>query len=79
MSVRAKFFVSEIRFTSWGGGVTLTAVTRGEDNKKWASATPTGTIVMGISNELALTAFKPGDEYYVDFTPAIKGAEGMDL
>ena len=64
--VRAKFFVSEIRFTSWGGGVTLQAVCRGEDNKEWASATPTGTITMGISNALALVclverreAFKP--------------------
>lgn len=75
--VRAKFFVSEIRFTSWGGGVTLQAVCRGEDNKEWASATPTGTITMGISNALALDTFKPGDEYFVDFTPAIKGQPGM--
>lgn len=77
MGVRAKFFCSEIRRTTYGGGVTLNAVSRGEDNKKWASATPSGEIKMTILNELAVEFFDVGAEYFIDFTPAPKGEEGM--
>ena len=77
MSVRAKMFVSEIRHNTYGGGVKLSAVCRGADNKEWAAATPAGSIDLSINNELALNFFKPGDEYFVDFTPAPKGQEGM--
>lgn len=74
--VRAKFFVQEITQAIHGGKVKLGAVCRGEDNKQWASATPWGSIEMGISNESALAQFVPGDEVYVDFSPAPKGQEG---
>lgn len=77
MTVRAKFFVTELRQNNYGGGVTLQPVCRGEDNKAWASATPSGKIEMTIKNELAMTQFVLGEEYYVDFTPAPKGVEGM--
>lgn len=77
MTVRAKFYVTETRQTTYGGGVKLQAVTRGEDNKKWASATPSGQIDMTIRNELALEFFTVGDEFYVTFEPAPKGQEGM--
>lgn len=76
MSVRAKFFVQSVLYTTSGGNVTLSAVCRGEDNKAWSMYTPSGTINMGILNEAALEQFKPGDEFYVDFTPAPKGQEG---
>lgn len=76
--VRAKFYVTKISRTTWGGQVELAVVTRGADNKEWASATPTGSITMTIRNEVALEVFKdPGDEFYVDFAPAPKGVEGM--
>lgn len=75
--VRGKFFVSKISKTTWGGSVELSVVTRGEDNKAWASATPSGQITMSIRNELALEVFDVGDEFFVDFTPADKGVEGM--
>lgn len=77
MSVRAKFFVQEVAKTTYGGRVRLQAVCRGEDNKVWAAATPSGSIEMAIRNESALAQFEPGDELYVDFTVAPKGAEGM--
>lgn len=75
--VRAKFFCAEVGKTTYGGKVVLRAVTRGEDNKTWASATPSGEITMTIRNELALDFYDVGEEYFVDFTPAPKGVEGM--
>lgn len=74
---RAKFYVTEISHTVSGGTVKLQAVTRGDDNKEWSKATPNGQISMGILNLAALENFTPGDEFYVDFIPAPKGAEGM--
>lgn len=77
--VRAKMFVQEIAKTTWGGRLKMQVVTRGEDNKQWASATPSGELNLTIRNDLALEVFDVGDEFYVDFTPAPKGVEGMDL
>ena len=74
--VRAKFWVVEATKTTSGGRVLLHAVCRGQDNKTWAAATPTGKIEMQINNESALAQFNPGDEVYVDFSPAPKGQEG---
>lgn len=76
--VRAKFYVEEVARTTYGGRVKLRAVSRGEDNKRWASATPSGEITMTIRNELAIDFYDVGEEYFVDFTPAPKGVEGMD-
>lgn len=76
VTVRAKFFVQEVAKTTYGGRVRLQAVCRGEDNKVWAAATPTGSIEMTIRNDGALAQFSPGDELYVDFSPAVKGEEG---
>jgi hypothetical protein len=82
MGVRAKMFVQEISRTTYGGVVKLGVVCRGEDNKQWASATPSGSLSLTIRNELALEVFTdPGKEFYVDFTPvpdAKVGSEGMD-
>jgi len=80
MTVRAKVYVASISRTTYGGQVRLQAVSRGQDNKEWAAATPTANIEMTILNEIALAEFvDPGDEFYVDFTPAPKGQEGMGL
>lgn len=77
MTVRAKFFVSEVAKTTYGGRIRLQVVSRGQDNKEWASATPSGHIEMTIRNDHAIAQFEPGDEFYVDFTSAPKGEEGM--
>jgi len=77
MSVRAKFFVhSTTSFANDNGMVTLSPVCRGEDNKEWSKWTPAGKIEMTINNPAALEQFVPGEEFYVDFTPAPKGQEG---
>mgnify|MGYP001590217061 CR=1 FL=1 len=78
MTIRAKFFVTEVAKTTYGGRVKLSAVTRGQDNKIWASATPSGSIEMSIRNELAIEQFDVGKEYFVDFSPAPTGKEGME-
>lgn len=77
MSVRAKFFVQSVTHTAGNGGsVELSAVCRGEDNKTWSKYTPSGRILMNVLNDAALEQFVPGEEFYVDFTPAPKGQEG---
>ena len=77
MTVRAKFYVYEIRQTPGQATITLNPVCRGEDNKRWAAATPSGKIEMTILNKLAVEEFEVGKEYYIDFTPAPQGEEGM--
>lgn len=76
--VVAKMFLNRVGRSTYGGEVELSAVTRGQDNKAWASATPSGSIKLTIRNELALEFFKdPADEFFVTFTRAPKGEEGM--
>jgi len=78
MSVQARFFVSAVTLYAAGsaGMVKLAPVTRGEHNRQWASATPSGEITLNITNtdafgwfrdrlgtELAITfAERPADE-----------------
>lgn len=76
MTVRAKFWVREIKHDVSGSTVTLNAVCRGKDNAEWASATPVGEVSMRVLST-AVDDWKPGDEFYLDFTPAPKGQEGM--
>jgi hypothetical protein len=40
------------------------------ENRKFWSATPSGTIEMQVMNQEAAAQFKYGQEYYIDFTPA---------
>lgn len=71
--IRAKLFVSSVErqsSTPDAVKVTLAAVTRGEENKTWAEATPAATFSMQIQNPDAVAAFELGQEFYVDFTPA---------
>ncbi len=78
MSVRAKFFVQSIERTTSSTTVKLSAVCRGNDNKEWSAYTPAGQISMVIKNELASSQFEPGEEFFVDFSPAPKTKEGME-
>lgn len=83
MNVRAKFFVSEIKFFATPGSdqtaqVTLVPVFgtygdgKDEENKEWSKYTPQGEIKMTITNPAAIDAFEVGQPYFVDFTPAAK-------
>lgn len=78
--VRAKFVVREVGRTIQGGTVSLFPVCRGEENKTWSQATPSGEIKMSILNDGALEWFenilKAGKaeggkpEVFVDFSAA---------
>lgn len=78
--VRAKMYLEELRHTTYGGGVTLRVVTRGEDNKQWAAATPSGEMKLSIKNELALEFFRDmlGKEFFIDITPVPEAAQGQE-
>jgi hypothetical protein len=53
--------------------VTLSAVYTGScENESFAESTPTGSIVMSISNPACKDEFVVGSYYYVDFTKAEK-------
>lgn len=56
---------------SWADELTLNAVTNGtpEDNS-FATATPSASLTMIITNPELLGKFKPNEKFYVDFTPA---------
>jgi hypothetical protein len=76
MTVRAKFTVQSIKRDSWdqgrSGEVTLSAVydQTTEENRRYAKATPSGSITMRVDNPPALEVFELGKTFYVDFTPA---------
>lgn len=54
-SVEARFYVAEVtRFPGTGGKAVLRAVSRGDQNAQWASATPVGTLELTINNGPAL-------------------------
>lgn len=82
MSVRAKFYVRAVTRYSSGGSVEMQPVVRGNENKSWSSATPSGQLTMSILNEGALQVFEEAlnrsrkgeikPEFYLDFTPAFE-------
>lgn len=75
-STRAKFQCQRIEEMRYQGGkqtkVVLTAVTayNAPEDKPFWDATPIGEITIGVANEQALKLFVPGQQYFVDFTPA---------
>lgn len=72
MPVRAKYKVQSVTEVEGGfKSVRLSAVTCGSpENDKFFKWTPSGAIDMGTINEAVAEQFKPGKEFYVDFTPA---------
>lgn len=72
MVVRSTFKVSSVTETEGGlKSVKLHPVTSGSaENAEFFKWTPCGTIELGSINPGASEQFKPGIEFYVDFTPA---------
>lgn len=71
MTVRAKFRCNEVKLSEHGAEVTLRPVVGNSDeNARFYKATPGGQIQLSTINEQAAAQFKPGRDYYVDFTPA---------
>ena len=44
------------------------------ENKSFSEATPSGQITMFVSNPQVYDVFKPGDEFYVEFTKKVKAS-----
>lgn len=83
--VRARFYVSETKRTAYsngvGGVVVLNAVSRGDKNAQWASATPSGKVEMTINNPSAFAIFdealgKDVDITFTVDTPIVKPGDG---
>lgn len=73
-TVRAKMYISTVSRQAYDPSATkveMQVVTRGDENKEWASATPQGAFWAIIKNPLAadLLADRLGQEFYVDITP----------
>lgn len=57
-AIEARFYVAERHaYPGNGGKVILRAACRGDQNRKWAQATPGGTIEMSVNNPAALAEF----------------------
>jgi hypothetical protein len=74
-AVQARFYVSGLARFAYDTSsvqVTLQAVGRGEHNKSWAAATPSGEIKMTIKNPSAASWFteRLGKEVSLVFTEA---------
>lgn len=70
--IRAKFVVQQIARSTYGHSVRLSPVTSGsEENRSFFQATPGGQIELTVVKKETVDLFgEPGDEFYVDFTPA---------
>jgi len=79
-SVRAKFFVKTVEVYSVqppSRKIVLAPVYSQDplhENKAFWDATPSGEISMTINNPRAAEFFKPGQEYYIDFSIPILGS-----
>ena len=73
--MRAKMQVQSILKTDYSEVVSMSAVyggsTNDEDNS-FAKTTPSGKIELTIANKELHGVYKPGDTFYVDFTPVQK-------
>jgi len=74
MVVRAKFVVDSITQHRGGTTVILVPVTNGsEENKTFWKYTPSGKLEMWMNEGVeAAGMFTIGQEYYIDFSPAIE-------
>lgn len=73
-AVVARFYVSGLQRNAYNKDattVTLMPVCRGEHNKTWAAATPSGKLEMTILNSSAAAVFaeRLGEEFEILFTP----------
>jgi len=79
MTVRAKFFVSEVKHTGTPGSDPFAVIVMqpvfgsygdGKENESWSKYTPSGKLEMSVTNPGAIEQFEIGKAYYLDFTPA---------
>lgn len=72
-TTRGKFKVQSVTDYGHGKEMVLNAVCNDgtPENDRFHRYTPTGQIKMLVDNPAASAMFKPGVEFYVDFTPAV--------
>jgi hypothetical protein len=79
MTVRAKFFVEDIKHNDVSGTDAYASISMrpvfgtygdGEVNKSWSKWTPSGHLQITITNPDAIDQFEKGKAYFLDFTPA---------
>jgi hypothetical protein len=80
MTVRAKFYVSEVKHVGTPGSEPCATIVMapvfgsygdGKDNESWSKYTPSGKLEMTVTNPGAIDQFAVGQAYYLDFTPVI--------
>lgn len=68
---RLKVKCESVTYTQSGAEIKLLPVTCGsEENSNFFKYTPYGEIRLGIINDNVIPHFIPGDEFYIDVTPA---------
>lgn len=83
-TMRAKFRVSSVEKFDGSEKLTFVAVGKSDgypadgsdENNTFARWTPTATCEVYVNNPALHGKFEPGQEYYVDFTPAAAPAGG---
>lgn len=69
MNIRAKFQCTSVEKFDVQEDVTLHPVVGGSnENKSFSKWTPSGSLLMTITNPTALGFFEVGKEYYLDIT-----------
>jgi hypothetical protein len=69
--VRAKFDCVSVAKGKETKDVNFLAAVEGEENKEWSKWTPSGSLLMSISNDaVASYAFEDGKSYFLDISPA---------
>lgn len=68
--VRAKFKVLSVAQHEGDGRTIQLSAVSGDENKTWSKWTPSGSLSMFVNNPDAYDQFKPGDVFFLDFTPA---------
>ena len=73
MKMRAKFQIESVTQQGCQETLKFRAVYGGSTNKEdntYSEATPSAELTMCVTNKELHGKFKPGDKFYVDFTPA---------
>jgi hypothetical protein len=76
-AVTARFYVSEMTRNAYNpehASITLKPAYRGQENKAWATATPSGEIKLQVNNVPAVEQFdrwfREGTDVHLTFEPA---------
>lgn len=71
MNTTCKFKCDSITYSTSGATVILTPVTNGSpENDSYFKYTPYGKFEMGLLSVATAATFIPGEQYYINITPA---------